>query len=73
MDVREAGPGEVGTPAEVLAAAFADDPVWNWMVPLGASRREVALPAGTVFTWTIWGRWGFAGSPPMALMRGDPA
>lgn len=70
MEVRRAHAGDVGTLARVLAAAFADDPVWRWMVAAGTTRtarmqaffalelEHVALPAGNV--WTTADRSGAA-------------
>jgi GNAT superfamily N-acetyltransferase len=37
---REAGHGDVDRLADVLAAAFYDDPVWVWLLPEREQRRE---------------------------------
>jgi ribosomal protein S18 acetylase RimI-like enzyme len=38
--VRRATPNDTGRVAAVLAAAFADDPVWRWLLPDARTRRR---------------------------------
>ena len=43
ISVRRAEPGDDPRIAEVLAAAFADDPAWSWLMPFADRQQRQRL------------------------------
>jgi ribosomal protein S18 acetylase RimI-like enzyme len=89
VDIHRAAPAELSTLATTLADAFADDPVWSWMIPprrrqgrlrlLFAAVLRHALTHGTVDTTgtgdavALWSPPGEWRLPTVAQLRAAPA
>jgi len=80
--IRQATRADVPALAVTLAEAFADDPVWNWMLPAFERKRRLfavllrhAVPKGHVYTVegldavTIWSPPGEWKLPASAMLR----
>ncbi|GIH06379.1 N-acetyltransferase [Rhizocola hellebori] len=80
--IRQATKADVPALAVTLAEAFADDPVWNWLLPAAERKRRLfavllryAVPKGHVYTVdsleavTIWSPPGGWKLPTSAMVR----
>jgi len=89
VSVRRARPEEHGQLARTLAAAFADDPAWSWLMPFSdreqrqrlffatelahQAHRRQVWVAGDGAATAVWAPPGLWRAPPGVAMREAPA